>query len=121
MLTPDMTNRHTTDTLKKAACERPWTDNRDRARWIAFQLSRRGLSHKALAHQHGYSPSTFTNTAAGMANAYVEPIIADAIGVDQIWLFHEHYNEAGERIARVVPANRTAGRDSRKVEKTRAA
>lgn len=117
-----MTNRHTTSTPKKAApLERPWTDNRDRASWIAFQLRRNGLSHKGLAIANGYSPSTFTSTAAGMANAIVEPIIAEAVGVDAAWLFHEHYNDAGERIARVVPGNRTAGRDSGKVKSRRAA
>jgi lambda repressor-like predicted transcriptional regulator len=122
MLTPIMTNRHTKHPPKKAApLERPWTDNRDRARWIVFQLSRLGKSHKALAEEHGYSPSTFTNTASGMANANVEPIIAQALGVSPVWLFPEHYNGAGERIARVRGSNRTATGVLSKVEKAEAA
>ena len=116
-----MTNRHTKAPPIKAALERPWIDNRDRARWIAFQLSRRGLSHKALAEEHGYSPSTFTNTAAGMANANVEPVIAAALEVPPAWLFHEHYNQAGERIARVRGSHRTAHRLGLKVQKIAAA
>ncbi len=112
-----------TDTLrtpKKAALERPWKDNRERAIWIGAELKRRGLSFSELARREGVSTAAFTNTAAGAANANLEPVIAEAIERDQVWLFPEHYR-AGERIAKVRGSNRTPLVDQGKVKRREAA
>jgi lambda repressor-like predicted transcriptional regulator len=116
-----MAQIHPSTHPKKAAFLRPWSNARERAIWIGAELKRRGTSFSELARQHGYSPSTFTNTAAGKANAYIEPVLAEAVEMHPATLFAEHYNQAGERITRVIGSKRTARGDSPKVQKRVAA
>lgn len=70
----------------------------ERRAWIAYQLRLRGASFRALARQHDYSHTAFSNVAKGLPNEAIEALLAAIIGVPAKALFPEHYRDSGERI-----------------------
>ena len=79
----------------------------ERRAWILFRLKAKALSFRAVAKKNGCSPQALHDAARGVPMLRLERALAEAIDVDPIVLFPEHYAADGTRIPQVRGRHKT--------------
>jgi len=77
-----------------------------RREWIKFQLRLRGISLRQLAIKAGVTQTAVSYALIG-PSSHLEPVIAEALGLNPQQLFPERFDAGGARLSQTRPQQRT--------------
>jgi Ner family transcriptional regulator len=97
----------------EASRPRPPKNPAERRAWLLYQLRIRGKSFRSLAAEAGVSPQAVTHAILN-PSSYLEPLIAEAIGLTAPELFPERFDPTGRRLHQTREPQRSTRRSSEK-------